>query len=75
MKSDLQKQLAESKATIKAFSLQIQRLEKENRKLKEENEYLYNMLPEWDGYIIEKAQEKKKPIQRLWNDWEEDVYI
>lgn len=47
----------------------VEQLEKENKKLKEENEYLHKLLPEADGYIIEKQME-----QRLWNDWEEDVY-
>lgn len=40
-----------------------------NRKLRAENEYLHKLLPEADGYVIEKQME-----QRLWNDWEEDVY-
>lgn len=43
-------------------------LEEENKKLKAENEYLHNLLPEADWYIIEKQLEK-----RLWNDGEEDV--
>ena len=47
----------------------IEELEKENKKLKAENEYLHKLLPEADWYIIEKQLEK-----RLWNDWEEDVY-
>ena len=47
----------------------IKQLEQENKKLKAENEYLHKLLPEADWYIIEKQLE-----QRLWNDWEEDVY-
>lgn len=33
------------------------------KKLRAENEYLHKLLPEADGYIIEKQMKK-----RLWND-------
>lgn len=41
----------------------------DNKKLRAENEYLHNLLPEADWYVIEKQMQ-----QRLRNDWEEDVY-
>ena len=44
-------------------------LEWEIEKLKAENEYLHKLLPEADGYAIEKQLEK-----RVRNDGEEDVY-
>lgn len=57
------------KEKVETLELWLDNKEKVNKSLREENEYLHKLLPEADGYIIEKQLE-----QRLWNDGEEDVY-
>ena len=66
---NLKSDLAFERTMLDNVRAEYKSLQNVIKKLKAENEYLHKLLPEADWYIIEKQLE-----QRLWNDWEEDVY-
>ena len=69
IKDELEEENKKLKEKVRFLEECLDNKEKVNKSLRAENEYLHKLLPEADWYIIEKQLE-----QRLWNDWEEDVY-